>query len=115
MSLNRKQIRFTRKMAEFQVWAFEHGYQLIEAESYRPPFVAEEYARLGKGIKNSVHTKKLARDLFLFKNGTITWNTADYAALGAEWKRRDPDARWGGDMVKRRDAVHFSFEHNGVW
>lgn len=113
MSLNAKQIEFTKCMAEFQVWCFEHGYQIIEAESYRPRWVAEEYARRGKGIKNSVHTKKLARDLFLFKDGTITWDTDDYAALGEEWKRRHPLARWGGDF-RNRDAVHFSFEHNGV-
>lgn len=113
MGLNTKQVRFTRKMAEFQVWCFEQGYELIEAESYRPPWVAEEYARQGKGIKNSVHTKKLARDLFLLIDGAITWNPDDYAPLGAEWKRRDPDARWGGDF-RNRDAVHFSFIHNGV-
>ena len=115
MGLNAKQVEFTQTMAEFQVWCFANGYQIIEAESFRPPWVAEEYARQGKGIKNSVHTKKLARDLFLVVDGRVTWDTAAYAPLGAEWKRRHPLARWGGDMVKRRDAVHFSFEHNGVW
>jgi hypothetical protein len=113
MSLNAKQVEFTRVMAEFQVWCFENGYEIIEAESFRPRWVAEEYARQGKGIKNSVHTKKLARDLFAVVDGAVTWDYEAYAPLGAEWKRRHPLARWGGDF-RNRDAVHFSFLHNGV-
>lgn len=100
-------------MAEFQCWCFANGYEIIEAESFRPTWVAEEYARRGKGIKNSVHTKKLARDLFRVVNGRVSWRLEDYAAIGAEWKSRNPLARWGGDF-RNRDAVHFSFEHNGV-
>lgn len=113
MSLNQKQVAFTRLQAEFQVWCFRNGYEIIEAESFRPPWVAAEYARQGKGIKNSVHTKKLARDLFLMKDGKITWNPEDYRPLGEKWKSMDERARWGGDF-KNRDAVHFSFEHRGV-
>jgi len=113
MSLNAKQVLFTRLQAEFQVWCFKHGYEVIEAESFRPPFVAEEYARLGKGIKNSVHTKKLARDLFRVVDGRVSWRTEDYAPLGKKWKSMHNDARWGGDF-RNRDAVHFSFIHNGV-
>lgn len=113
MALNAKQVEFTRTMAEFQLWCFANGFEIIEAEAFRPPWVAEEYARRGKGIKNSVHTKKLARDLFRVVDGRVSWDPADYAALGEEWKCRHPLARWGGDF-RNRDAVHFSFEHNGV-
>lgn len=113
MSLNTKQVLFTRLQAEFQTWCFENGYEIIEAESFRPRWVAEEYARQGKGIKNSVHTKKLARDIFRMKDGTITWNTEDYRPLGEKWKSMHPLNRWGGDF-RNRDAVHFSMEHNGV-
>ena len=112
-SLNEKQVDFTRHMALFQVWCFENGYEIIEAEAFRPQWVADEYARRGKGIKGSVHVKKLARDLFRVVDGAVSWNDGDYAEIGAEWKRRHPLARWGGDF-RNRDAVHFSFEHNGV-
>lgn len=113
MSLNRKQVRFTRKMAQFLVWCFENGYHVILAEAFRPRWVAEEYAKQGKGIKNSVHTKKLACDLFLIKNGKITWDPEDYRPLGKKWKSMDRDARHGLDF-RNRDAVHFSFFHKGV-
>lgn len=113
MGLNAKQVEFTKLQAEFQVWCFANGYPIIEAESFRPRWVAEEYARRGKGIKNSVHTKKLARDLFRVVDGRVSWDLAAYAPLGAKWKSMHPLARWGGDF-RNRDAVHFSFEHNGV-
>lgn len=113
MGLNAKQVEFTQVMAEFQVWCFRNGHPIIEAEAFRPIWVAKEYARRGIGIATSVHTKKLARDLFAVVDGVITWDFDAYAPLGAEWKSRHTLARWGGDF-RNRDAVHFSFEHNGV-
>lgn len=113
-SMVAKQVEFSRTMAYFQVWCFENGYDFVEAESFRPIWVAEEYKRRGKGILNSNHTRKLARDLFRVKGGTITWDVADYTVMGEKWKSMHPLSRWGGDFLKLRDAVHFSFEHNGV-
>ncbi len=114
MSLNQKQARFTYKIAQLIVWAKEElGVGLIGAELFRTKEQAQIYADQGKGIKNSVHTKKLALDMFVFKNGKLSWDTEDYRPIGEKWKTMDPDARWGGDF-KGRDAVHFSFEHGGV-
>lgn len=113
MSLNAKQVEFTRCVGKLLTYASKYGLDVILAEAFRTPEQARIYAEQGKGIKNSVHTKKLAVDLFRFKDGTISWNTDDYARLGEYWKSLHPLARWGGDF-KRRDAVHFSFEHNGV-
>ena len=113
MSLNAKQALFTECIGRLLRYAFANGLPVIIAEAYRTPEQAEIYARQGKGIKNSVHRKKLAVDLFRFKNGTISWDKKDYEDLGRYWKSLNPDARWGGDF-KNRDAVHFSFEHNGV-
>ena len=113
MSLNELQVEFTRTMAYFQVWCCEAGHQIIEAESYRTPEQAKLYKEQGKGILNSTHCKKLARDLFLYKNNTVTWDKADYQEIGEKWKTMHPLARWGGDFA-RRDAVHFSFEYQGV-
>lgn len=113
MTLNQKQVEFSRTMAYFQVWCFENGYFFIEAESFRPRWVAEEYARRGLGIKNSNHCLKLARDLFRFVGGLVSWEVEDYREMGEKWKSMHPLARWGGDFANR-DAVHFSFEHRGI-
>ncbi len=113
MGLNAKQAEFTYTMAQFLVWCHENGYECFGAEWYRTPEQAEIYAKAGKGIKGSVHTKKLAVDIFRLKNGVLTWDKEDYRAMGVKWRSMHKLARWGGDF-KRRDAVHFSFEHNGV-
>lgn len=113
MSLNEKQAEFTFTIARFIVWCHNSGYPVIGAELYRTKEQAEWYAARGRGIKNSLHCKKLALDMFLMKDGTITWDPEDYKPLGKKWKAMHPLARWGGDFPNR-DAVHFSFEHNGV-
>jgi hypothetical protein len=113
MGLNAKQVEFTYTMAKFLVWCHENGFECFGAEWFRTNEQAEIYAKQGKGIKNSVHRKKLAVDLFRVKNGKLTWDKGNYVEMGAKWKSMHDLARWGGDF-KRRDSVHFSFEHNGV-
>lgn len=113
MTLNEKQVLFTKTFGRWLVWCEDNGYEIILAEAFRPTWVAEEYARRGKGIKGSVHTKKLACDCFRVVNGTVSWRNEDYAEIGAKWKSMHPLARHGGDF-RNRDSVHFSFEHNGV-
>lgn len=113
MTLNEKQVLFTATVGKFLAWCSQRGHQVILAEAFRTPEQAALYAKQGKGIRNSNHTKKLAVDLFLMKDGKITWDNADYEPLGKKWKSMHELASWGGDF-KGRDSVHFSFEHNGV-
>ena len=113
MSLNAKQVEFTRNVGKLLQYASLSSQPVILAEAYRTPYQAAEYARTGKGIKNSAHCKKLAVDLFRFRDGTVSWHWHDYQSLGRYWCSLDPLNRWGGDF-KNRDAVHFSMEHNGV-
>lgn len=113
MSLNAKQSEFTACIAELIVWAFENDLPVILAEAYRTPEQAALNAENGTGIKNSVHTKKLAVDMFRYKDGSITWDNDEYKSLGDKWKSIHAAARWGGDFT-RKDSVHFSFRHEGV-
>jgi hypothetical protein len=111
--LGAKQEEFAKCLAEFILWIYSQGWKVRIGEVYRPPFTAKEYARQGKGIANSVHTKKLAVDMFLVMNGSVTWKNDDYAPLAEQWKSMHPLARAGHDF-KSKDSVHFSFEHGGV-
>jgi len=113
MTLNQKQAEFFHTLCRFGVWCESEGIEFIGAELFRSPEQAAINAANGVGIKNSVHRKKLAIDLFRLVNGKISWNKEDYRKAGEKWKTFHPSARWGGDF-RRRDAVHFSFEHNGV-
>ena len=113
MGLNAKQAEFTICLAELIVWAFDNDFPLILAEAYRTPEQAALNAENGTGISNSLHTKKLAADMFRVKGGTITWDNEEYEPVGEKWKSMHVDARWGGDF-QSKDSVHFSFEHEGV-
>ncbi len=113
MTLNEKQVLFTRTFGRLLSFAARRNIKVILAEAFRPPELAKIYAEQGKGVVKSCHTKKLAVDLFVFKNGDITWDPEDYRRLGEHWKTLHELCRWGGDF-ENRDAVHFSFEHNGV-
>ena len=113
MTLGQKQQEFAKCLAGFIQWIYQQGWSVRMGEVYRPPFTAAEYARQGKGIKNSVHTKKLAADLFLVIEGQQTWDNEDYAVLAEKWITMHHFAR-AGHYFRGRDSVHFSFEHNGV-
>jgi len=114
MGLNTKQARFTYNIARLIVWAKEElGVDLIGAELFRTPEQAAINAEKGVGIKNSVHRKKLALDMYVFKNGKILWKGDEYRQIADEWKTYDPEACWGGDF-RRRDVYHYSFRHNGT-
>lgn len=113
MTLNEKQAQFSYCMGRLLGWCGRVGHRVILAEFYRPPETAALYAERGIGIKGSLHTLKLAGDLFVYRDGAVSWDVEDYRPLGEYWKTLHELARWGGDFPGR-DAVHFSLEHRGV-
>lgn len=113
MNLGQKQELFMRLLPRLIDKAYELGYQLRGGELLRPQLVAETYAAEGKGISNSLHLKKLAIDLNLFKDGVWLKDSRDHKPLGEYWKSLHPLCRWGGDFSKP-DGNHYSVEHEGV-
>lgn len=78
-------------------------------ETYRPVEWQREMVKRGLSrTYNSRHTHKLAADIFIVKQGKVTWELEDYEKAGEFWKSLDPNNNvWGGDWVTLRDAVHF--------
>ena len=113
MTLGKKQELFARLYGEFICWIYDQGYALRLGEVHRPKVTAEHYASIGKGIANSAHTRKLAADIFLVKNGKVTWDADDYVELAVHWEGMHKLCR-AGLRFKNRDAVHFSLEHQNV-
>lgn len=111
MTLSEKQSLFLLKIAELIFWANDKGYRLTAGEFYRTPGQAALNAQNGSGIKNSLHTVRLAADLNLFINGEYQTNSAAYLPLGEFWE--SIGGTWGG-RFKSADGNHFSLEHNGV-
>lgn len=115
MSLSDKQWEFLKDVAKLIQYAESvEGYKLTASELYRTPEQAALNAKTGKGISNSLHTKKLAIDLNLFINGKYMTSSEDYKVLGDYWKSLHPENAWGGDFKGRPDGNHFSRRHRGV-
>lgn len=108
MRLGEKQELFAELMAHLLHHAFILGYTVRIGHVFRSK---EEAERLG--FPRSLHTKKLAVDLNLFKDGKFLRKTSDHAELGAFWKSLHPLCCWGGDFT-RPDGNHYSVTHNGV-
>ena len=114
MRLGEKQELFARLFGTLIERAFsEPGYTLRIGEVYRPPFTAQKYERMGIGIANSNHTRKLAADVILFREGRYLAFSEEYTWLGEWWEQQHELCRWGGRFTKP-DGGHFSLEHEGV-
>lgn len=111
MKLSDKQAKFTVMIANLILWADKKGYKLTFGEAYRTPEQAELNARKGLGIRNSLHTQRLAVDFNLFINGEYKTGSESYRPLGEYWESLG--GSWGG-RFSRPDGNHFSLEHNGI-
>lgn len=114
MNLIEKQQTFAFLFAEFILMLRDRGYRVTYGEMWRPPETAALYAQQGKGIRNSLHSKRLACDINLFRNGSRLLSTIDFREAGELWEAMSTTqyiCAWGGRFG---DGNHFSIEHNGV-
>lgn len=114
MKLSEKQAVFTFAVARLILELEKRGYLVTFGEAERPSEVASFYAKMGKGIKGSLHCIRLAIDLNLFKDGLYLKFTEEYREAGEVWEAMStPDLKfcWGGHFD---DGNHFSLEHDGV-
>jgi hypothetical protein len=87
----------------------EHqGFEVTLGEAYRPPEMCEIYAKRGTGTRTSLHGKRLAIDINLFKNGNYLTKTSDYQSVGLWWEEKG--GSWGGQFG---DGNHFSLSPDG--
>lgn len=114
MTLSEKQRLFTKLVGALIDWAYNNGYELTLGDAYRSPEQAAANAAAGIGIRNSLHTQRLAIDLNLFVSGQYVTDTASYAPLGEYWKSLDVGCCWGGEFKPRADGNHFALTHDGV-
>ena len=111
MTLRQKQSLFALLVAQLILQADALGYFVTFGECYRSPEEAARLANLGLGIKNSLHTKRLAIDLNLFnREGKYLSSTESHRPLGEWWERQHSACRWGGRF---NDGGHYSLEHEG--
>lgn len=137
-SLRQKQSRFARQLPRLLDYAYSLGYEVTLGECYRsdeqaeinaigkhgreavaqlvvrnfPNLAAKIRNNTGNGIRNSLHTKRLAIDLQLFNEQGL-WLQDEYAyrMLGEYWESLGEDHCWGGRFG---DTPHYSISHEGV-
>jgi len=109
MTLLQTQFIFASLVPRLIDKARELGYQVTGGEWHRSKEEAARLAKLGKGIKNSLHTDKLAIDLNLFRDGVYQTSTEAHRALGTWWEMqsagKDFVTHWGGHFG---DGNHYS-------
>ena len=111
MTLREKQSKFAKMVAELIQHATSLGYEVTFGEAYRTPEQADLNAKKGSGIRNSLHTMRLAIDLNLYKNGVWLQKSEDHKQLGLFWEGLG--GSWGGRFSKP-DGNHYSLSHDGV-
>jgi len=110
MTLREKQSLFASLIPRLIEHAQELGFEVTLGEAYRSPEEAARLAKLGKGIKDSLHTLKLAIDINLFRDGKYLPNTSDHQPLGVWWEKQNTLCAWGGWF---NDGNHYSLMHEG--
>lgn len=137
-TLRQKQSRFARQLPRLLDYVHSLGYEATLGECYRsdeqaeinalgkhgreviaslvgrtyPLLAAKLRNNTGDGIRNSLHTKRLAIDLQLFdQSGAWLKDEYAYRMVGEYWESLAPDHRWGGRFG---DTPHYSIEHEGI-
>jgi hypothetical protein len=114
LSLSEKQRLFAKLVGQLLDHIYEVGFEATLGEAWRTPEQAAANAASGKGIANSNHTRRLAIDINLFKDGNYLTDFDSYKQIGDWWTAQHPLARWGGNFTHLKDSDHFSLEHNGI-
>jgi len=94
MSDRKPQSDFVRMLALLILYAYEKGYELTGGDLW---------AKTGHQ-HNSMHYRRLAIDLNLFRDGVWLKDTADHEVLGKFWESLHPRNRWGGRF---EDGNHY--------
>lgn len=113
MTLREKQSIFVLLVAKLIIFTYEQGYELTFGEAYRSFQEASRLAKLGVGIKESLHTLKLAIDLNLFINGIYQTDSISHKPLGEWWESQSTTQYkciWGGRFG---DGNHYSIAYGG--
>lgn len=108
VNLGREQEAFMADVEKLLGYIHSNGYTLRGGELTRIPAQQEIYIADGKSrTANSMHLKRCAIDLFVFKNGKWLKTKGDLQLIGDFWESLGEKNKWGGNWKHFVDAVHF--------
>ncbi len=107
MTLSQTQSEFAQDVAELIQYIDHSGYSCTFGDTYRDPRSHGEIgSQIAYGARESLHKRRLAVDLNLFKDGQFLRHTEAHRPFGDFWKGLHPDNRWGGDF-SNPDGNHY--------
>ena len=108
MTLRENQVAFSLDFLKLQIYLKENGYEWSYGEAYRTMKQQEWYFAEGASkTMNSMHLKRLAIDLNIFKDGVYLLDKAHLQAIGDYWESLSPENQWGGNWKSFQDTPHF--------
>ena len=111
MKLYEQQSLFALNVSKLIQFINNNSYHVTFGDAYRSPAMAAIYAQEGKGIINSLHSKRLAIDLNLFDlNGDYLQDEKHFEQFGIYWESLHNNNRWGGRFKKLCDYNHFEMQ-----
>ena len=95
-TLRERQSKFAFNVALLISFAYDQGYEITFGDAY---------AKTGHKIR-SLHYRRLAIDLNLFRDGKFLEKTEDHIPLGKFWESIHPECVWGGMW---NDGNHYQY------
>lgn len=108
LSLRQEQSIFAEDFVTFLSWLISEGYQFTFGEAQRPPEMQRIYVETGRSkTMDSLHLKRLAFDLFIFKDGRYLTSKEEVQFAGNKWESMGAKNSWGGNWKSFKDVPHF--------
>jgi len=113
-SLRKEQSLFAKDLAMFIAWLISEGYEVTIGEVQRTAEQQAIYIKTGKSKTFAgMHLKKLAADLFIFKDGKLLVSKEELQFAGNKWESMCAANEWGGNWNKFKDVPHFQRSYKG--
>ncbi len=114
MSLRKEQSLFSKDIVAFLSWALSEGYEFTFGEAQRTAEQQALYVKNGRSkTLASQHLKKLAIDIFFFKDGKLLASKEECQSLGNKWESMCAANEWGGNWNRFKDVPHFQRSYRG--
>ena len=108
MTLGQNQEKFAQDLVKLLNHLIDNGYTVRIGEVERTQAQQEIYTKEGKSkTSNSMHLKRCAADLHIFKNGEWLQSKTQLQSIGDYWESLDQNNRWGGNFKSFIDTPHF--------
>lgn len=108
MGLVTEQAAFLLDAAKLIQHATSLGFEVTGGELFRTTEQQQIYVKTGRSqTMNSNHLRRLAIDLNFIFGGSLCYDRAKLAPVGAYWESLNPKNRWGGNFTSFKDMPHF--------